>query len=167
MQRFDLTSPEFPGNGIIPEKHTGFGEDISPPFKLEDVPPETVSIAIVMDDLDVPIKGEFTHWIIWNIPPAPYIPEGIPGGRRIHTPVSAVQGKAWGKNKYRGPKQPPFIRKAHRYRFTAFALDTMLDISPGSNKKQLLQAMSGHVVDKADLTGIYTTRSPLFSAKPD
>lgn len=150
-----VTSLGFGNNEMIPKQHTGFGEDISPELILKDIPEGTVSIAIVMDDLDVPFAREFPHWIIWNIPPIAVIPQGIPKGDTINDPIRAVQGKAWGRHVYRGPKQPPFIHKAHRYRFSVFAIDRMLDLSPGANKGQLLQAMSGHVIEKAELVGIY------------
>lgn len=150
-----VTSKAFKDNETMPKQHTGFGDDISPEFILEGIPEGAFSIAIIMDDLDVPFIREFTHWIIWNIPPAEVIPQGIPKGKVINSPVSAVQGKAWGKHVYRGPKQPPFIRKAHRYRFTVFALDEMLDISADSDKEKLIQAMTGHVIDEAELVGIY------------
>lgn len=83
------------------------------------------------------------------------IPQGIPRGKVIHEPISAFQGKAWGKHGYRGSKQPPFIHNAHQYRFSVFALDRMLDLSPNANKAQLIQAMSGHVIEKTELVGIY------------
>lgn len=151
----NVTSNAFVNNGMIPRTYTGFGKDISPDFQLEGISENTASVAIVLDDLDVPFIHTFTHWIIWNMQPAKIIPQAIPGGEMIDAPIKAVQGKAWGKHIYRGPKQPPFLRKAHRYRFTVFALDTMLEISPDSNKRQLLRAMTDHIIDSAELTGIY------------
>lgn len=49
-----VTSPAFTNNGNIPVKHTGFGEDKSPEFQISEVPENTVSFAIIFDDLDVP-----------------------------------------------------------------------------------------------------------------
>ncbi|MDO5155969.1 MAG: YbhB/YbcL family Raf kinase inhibitor-like protein [Eubacteriales bacterium] len=95
-----IKSKSFENNGMIPKKHTGFGEDISPELMLNDIPDDTVSLAIVMDDLDVPFRDSFTHWIIWNIPKAEIIQEGLPGGEKIEKPFSAVQGIAWGKHIY-------------------------------------------------------------------
>ena len=67
-------SNAFDDNGMIPQKYTGFGEDVSPEFILTDRPENTVSIAISLDDLDVPFCKEFNHWIIWNIPGTEVIP---------------------------------------------------------------------------------------------
>jgi len=84
------------------------------------------------------------------------IPEALPHGEIIAEPISAVQGKAWGAACYRGPKQPPMIRKMHRYRFTVYAVDTMLTIGPECGHKELTKALKGHVIEKADLYGEYT-----------
>lgn len=151
-----IESSDFTDNGFIPRQCTGFGEDKSPELIINELPDKTASTAVILDDLDVPFCREFTHWIIWNISPnAKLIPGGLPGGDILTFPIKAVQGNAWGRHVYRGPKQPPFIRKSHRYRFTAYALDTMLDIPVGSNKDSLLKAMSGHIIEAAELVGIY------------
>ena len=70
-----VSSNAFENNGMIPRKYTGFGEDVSPEFIITDVPENTESFAIILDDLDVPFRKGFTHWIIWNIPVTEVIPE--------------------------------------------------------------------------------------------
>lgn len=69
-----IESNSFKDGGTIPLKNTGFGEDISPDFRVIGIPDGTVSLAIVMDDLDVPFRNRFNHWIIWNIPKTEVIP---------------------------------------------------------------------------------------------
>ena len=150
-----VSSTGFKNNGIIPLKHTGFGDDVSPELIITDAPEDAVSFAIILDDLDVPFCRIFTHWIIWNIPVTDIIPEGLPCGAVIHEPVSACQGTAWGKHRYRGPKQPFFIRKEHRYVFTVYALDCRLYISEESHRKDLIDAMHGHILAEASLIGRY------------
>lgn len=143
-----IKSRAFTNNGFIPTEHTGFGDDISPELTIINAPDETISFAIVLDDLDVPLRKSFNHWIVWNIPKTEVIPEGL-------SEINAIQGIAWGKNRYRGPKQPFFIKKEHRYVFTVYALDRMLNISEKSNKKALLSAMNGHILTDATLIGKY------------
>ena len=150
-----VSSTAFENNGMIPQKHTGFGEDVSPELIITDAPEDAVSFAIIFDDLDVPLRKSFTHWIIWNIPVTEVIPEGLPRGSVIREPISACQGAAWGKHCYRGPKQPVFIRNEHRYVFTVYALDCRLDISEESRKKKLFDAMQGHILAQAQITGKY------------
>ena len=150
-----VTSPDFENNGFIPKCCTGFGEDRSPELLIEDIPKAAVSLAVILDDLDVPFCRIFTHWIIWNIPPTERIPRGLPGGERISSPIAAVQGRAWGKHVYRGPKQPFFIKKAHRYVFSVYALDRVLALSPESDRAELVKGMSGNILAEVKLTGIY------------
>ena len=150
-----IKSKSFENNGMIPKKHTGFGEDKSPELTISDIPDSTVSLAIIMDDLDVPFRDYFTHWLIWNIPGTEIIEEGLPGGEKIESPFSAIQGVAWGKHIYRGPKQPFFIRKEHRYVFYVYALDCMLNLTGMAGKKELVDAMKGHVLSEAKLMGRY------------
>ena len=140
---------------MIPQKHTGFGEDLSPKLILSEIPDGTVSLAIILDDLDVPWKKNYNHWIVWNIPNTAIIPEGLPKGEKIERPINACQGIAWGRNCYRGPKPPIFLRKVHRYAFYVYALDTELMLSGNSKKKELLDAIQGHILAEAKLTGLY------------
>lgn len=150
-----VTSSAFADNGIIPVKYTGFGEDLSPELRIADIPEGTETLAVILDDLDVPFTRQFTHWIIWNIPQTDVIPEGLPKGEKITSPVNACQGIAWGRNGYRGPKQPFFIRNEHRYVFTVYALDRYLIIATESTKKDLLNAMTGHILAAAQIIGRY------------
>ena len=155
MKQLTISSSSFKNNGPIPKKHTGFDIDISPSFHIEGLCQETVSIAIIMDDLDIPIISAYNHWTIWNIPKAEDIPENISYGQVVSELSGAKQGVGYGKNRYRGPKQPPFIKKAHRYCFTVYALDCFLDIKTSSHKSNLLHAMKGHILQCGSITGWY------------
>lgn len=150
-----INSTAFTDGGMIPPEHTGFGADISPELIIIDAPDTTVSLAIILDDTDVPWCKSFTHWLIWNIPKTDVIPAGLPAGATICEPFAACQGIAWGKNRYRGPKQPFFIRREHRYVFTVYALDSRLALSAKSDKKALLREMNGHILAAAKITGKY------------
>ena len=148
-----IYSSAFKDNGTVPIRHTGFGEDISPGITVCDAPENTISFALLLDDMDVPFCKSFNHWIVWNIPKTNTIPEGLPGGEMISEPIPACQGRAWGKNRYRGPRQPFFVRGEHRYVFTLYALDCRLDIPCSSDKNILLKEMSGHILATASVTG--------------
>ena len=88
----NISCPSFGVDGQIPKKHTGFGEDISPALSIEGLRREVKTLAIMMDDLDVPFYGELNHWLIWNLPPEDSIPENIPYGAEC--PNGAKQGLA-------------------------------------------------------------------------
>ncbi len=154
-EALSVLCPAFENDGSIPKKHTGFGEDTSPAFELKNLSNIAVSVAIIMDDLDVPFLRALNHWVIWNLPAQERIPEGIPKKPIVNELGNAVQGVGWGKNRYRGPKQPPFIRKAHRYRFSCYVLDRFLDLDKSRGKAALLAAMEGHVIQQGEVIGTY------------
>lgn len=147
-----VTSAAFEDLGAMPDAYTGRGEDISPPFHLEGVTEDAQSIAIIMDDLDIPWMSNYTHWTIWNLPPQADIPEAIPHGEAVESLGGAVQGMGYGKHQYRGP-MPPF--GTHRYQFHFFVLDEMLELEASAGKTELLAAMEGHILQYGTLTGWY------------
>jgi Raf kinase inhibitor-like YbhB/YbcL family protein len=141
-----LTSPAFENNGNIPSKYTCDGEDTSPELVIEGVPENAKSLALIVDDPDAP-AGTWVHWLAWNIvPDTGKISEGsVPGG--------VTQGtNDFGKPDYGGPCPPS---GTHRYFFKLYALDITLDLPQGVTKQQLEQAMQGHVLEQATLTGLY------------
>jgi Raf kinase inhibitor-like YbhB/YbcL family protein len=140
-----ITSPVFEQMQKIPKKYTCEGENVSPPLILDEIPANTKSIALIMDDPDAP-SGVFDHWIVWNIDPKV---NKIPEGQSF--PNQGIT--SYGEQKYAGPCPPP--GKPHRYFFKVYALDTMLKLQNGITKKQLMQAIHGHIIDEAELVGIY------------
>lgn len=147
-----MKTPAFEHEGLIPEQYTGYGADISPELHLSDVDLRAKSIAIIMDDLGHPIPA-YNHWVIWNIPVMQVIPANIPHGKTVKSLSNAVQGRGYGKHKYRGPK-PPF-KWSHRYQFNIYVLDCTLDLPNASRKRNLLNAMDGHILQQAALVGHY------------
>lgn len=134
----------FDDGSVFPIKHTGFGQNISPAFEIQNLSKDAKSIAVILEDLSHPIKN-FTHWIVWNIKAEPIIPENVGNQDGVK------QGIAYGFHKYAGPK-PPASSK-HLYRFSIYSLDTMLDLTPNTMKKKLLKAMNDHILQKGTLTG--------------
>jgi len=147
-----ISSPGFQEGERIPAKYTCQGQDISPQLDWSGVPKEAKSLALIMDDPDAP-GGIFTHWVIFNIPPDSLkLPEAVPTEPQL--PGSARQGKNdFGTIGYSGPCPPP--GRPHRYRFTIYALDKQLDLKAGASKEQLIEAMGGHILNQARLTGTY------------
>ena len=153
INRLDITCPAFAADGRIPKKHTGFGEDVSPELDVAGLSGDVASLAIIMDDLDIPVIGTLNHWLIWNLPPTKCIAENIPHGAAL--PGNVRQGVGYGKYRYRGPKQPPFIKKEHRYRFAVYGLDCFLTLSSDARKNDLIKAMDGHILARGELIGRY------------
>jgi Raf kinase inhibitor-like YbhB/YbcL family protein len=139
-----LASPAFEYGRRIPVRHTGDGDDLSPPLRLSDLPDGTVTLALVVEDPDVP-KATWDHWVAYDIEPVLEIPEGV---ESLGTPGR----NSWRRFGYTGPCPPTGI---HRYLFRVYALDRTLGLEDGADKKTLTDAMKGHVVREATLMGRY------------
>jgi Raf kinase inhibitor-like YbhB/YbcL family protein len=140
-----LSSSSFDDNGSIPSEYTCDKGDRSPPLSFSNVPASTKSLALIVDDPDAPM-GTWVHWLVWNIPANK---TGFSQGENITYP----QGKNdFGSFDYGGPCPPS---GTHRYFFKLYALDTTLQLNKGSTKKQLESAMSGHIIEEAQLIGTY------------
>ncbi len=145
-----LTSPVFKHEGLIPAKFTCDGPNICPPLEISGVPVEARSLALIMDDPDVPkhlrADGMWDHWVVFNLAPTlTAIAEGQePDGTR---------GIGTGGNlNYYGPCPPD---REHRYFFKLYALDTMLDLREKATKHQVEEAMQNHILAHHALMGKY------------
>ena len=135
----------------FPPMHTCDGENLSPRLTLKGL--KAASVAIMVFNPFEKSCCSFTPWIIWNIPPLPVIPEGIPRSGIVADPIPAVQGVTdYGTIGYTGPC-PPYGQMI-RYQFKVSGLDSMLEIDPGSDKRQLINAMKGHVLQFGETTAI-------------
>jgi Raf kinase inhibitor-like YbhB/YbcL family protein len=158
----------------IPDKVGSFVlicHDPDVPSKGDDVNQEDREIPS-----DLP-RVDFYHWLLANIPASmTEITEGAfsdgitTRGKTRTSPIdSAQQGlnnfTDWfaGDEKmeglyhgYDGPCPPWNDSIIHHYIFTLYALDSDLKLSEHFNGQELLQAMEGHIIDRASITGIYS-----------
>lgn len=152
VMAFELTSPAFAPGASIPARHTCDGDDLSPPLRWTDPPAGTRAFALVCDDPDAP-RGRWVHWVLWGMPAtATGLAEGVKADATL------ADGARHGRNDFGrlghgGPCPPP--GKPHRYVFTLFALDAVPALEPGATRSQLLDAIAGHVLGTAELTGRY------------
>lgn len=148
-----LTSPAFEAGGRMPEEYTADGLNTSPPLEWSGLPEGTRTLALVMEDRDVPL-GSYVHWLICDIPATEFgIEADIPAGREMVV-GSAIQGNNSARDLgYTGPAPPE--GETHRYIFHLYALDTKLEIQPGYRKQQLRNAMNGHILGEAELVVRY------------
>lgn len=146
-----LSSSAFTNGGKIPRKYTCEGPDTSPPLGWSGVPDGAKSLALIVDDPDAPDPAKpqrvYVHWVLYNIPRES---NGIPEGGS--PPSGTLTGSNdFGKEQWGGPC-PPIGR--HRYFFKLYALDTTLNLS-SHTKKDVENAMKGHILDQAELMGTY------------
>ncbi len=151
-----LTTTAFEDGGIIPNKYTSAEPaPVTPKLTWTNVPPNTVSFALIMHDPDVAIQrkvDDVLHWLVFNIPgTARELAEGIPATATLLD--GTIQGKGiGGTTGYRGPgagAAGPY----HHYTFELFALDTKLDLTPDATRADVLKAMDGHILGKGVLVG--------------
>lgn len=144
-----IVCPQFDNNGSIPLTYTCDGANINPELKFSDIPDGTKELVLIIEDPDAP-TGLWIHWMVWNINSRiNIIPENS-------FPKDAIQGtNSFGENKYSGPC-PPFGE--HRYFFKLYALNTNLLLDLSATKEQLEKAMEGHIIEKAELMGLYARR---------
>lgn len=156
MNALTISSPAFDEGGWIPNSHSGYGEDISPELHIVGIAENTVSMIITLEDMGHPIEPGYNHWIAWNLPPVAVVPENLPHGAVCDKPIHIEQGLAYGEHCYRGPK-PPFNWN-HNYKFTVYTLDIKLTVSTASDKKNVLKAADGHILQTGELMGKYQRR---------
>lgn len=158
-EAMELTSSAFEYGEMIPENYAtsdpiGGEWGVSPPLTISNVPNNAESLVLIMDDPDA---ADWVHWIVYDIPPDTAILSenaGASGG--ILLPGDAEHGMTdCGIDFYCGP-YPPIDDPPHRYFFTLFALDTMLNLPAGIDRNQLETAMAGHIIETAELMGTYS-----------
>ncbi|HWM29842.1 MAG TPA: YbhB/YbcL family Raf kinase inhibitor-like protein [Woeseiaceae bacterium] len=147
-----LTSSAFEHHKRIPTKHTGEGEDVSPPLSWSNVPDGTRSFAVICHDPDAPLVSPgsygFVHWVLYGIPGSA---SGLPEGVRDYTPGL----NNFDRRGYGGP-MPPNGHGTHHYYFWLLALDTDFNEEPGLTMWQLLGKIEAHAVGMNRLVGTYS-----------
>lgn len=144
---FKLASTAFQSNTAIPKRFTCQGQNISPQLAWKNVPENTQSFALIMDDPDAP-GGNWVHWIVFNIPS-----NFTSLSENAVLPIEAVSGlNSWSKSGYGGPCPPS---GQHRYFFRLYALDTVLQLAATAQSNDVTDAMRGHVLGEAVLMGLY------------
>ena len=143
-----LTSSVFTHQNEIPARYTCDGDNISPPLNWVEIPANTKSLVLIMDDPDAP-RGTWDHWIIFNLPVnTNSLPEGVK-----EFPMGTKFGKnSWGKENYGGPCPPD---KQHRYFFRLYALDSCLELPNGVSKEKIQQTIKGKIIAETELIGLY------------
>jgi Raf kinase inhibitor-like YbhB/YbcL family protein len=141
-----MYSPAFLENGYIPDKYTCDGENISPPLHIQGVTPEARSLVLIVEDPDA-LAGDWVHWTVWNMDARTRVisensvPDGsVEGDTDFELPAWAGPCPRWG---------------VHRYLFKLYALDVSLDLASRATKVELQASMRGHILDRAELTGLY------------
>lgn len=150
-----LHSPAFHDQGRLPVRYTCEGGELSPPLRWTGMPRNTASTALILEDEDAAnttlSRPVGVHWVVFNLPPGiDYLPEGAD--------VDAIEDRTGeGLNDRQGigylPPCPGQGR--HRFVFRLYALDTVLTGLYTPRSFHLEAAMSGHLIELAELTATF------------
>jgi Raf kinase inhibitor-like YbhB/YbcL family protein len=142
-----LESSAFENGKIIPRKYGYNIENLSPPLQISEIPTETKSLVLIMDDPDAmgAVGKVWVHWVLWNISPnTKEISENS-------IPDNSIEGKTdFDEIGYGGPAPPD---KEHTYIFNLYALNATLNLKQGSTKAQVEESIKNNILDEAKLEG--------------
>jgi Raf kinase inhibitor-like YbhB/YbcL family protein len=142
-----ISSTSFSAGGVIPEKYSSYGQNVSPALTWTDVPAGTESIVLLVEDPDAPKPQPFVHWLVYNIPPSTTsIAEGQP-------PTGVVGTNGTGSIGYYGPKPPS---GTHHYHFKVFAVDRQLSLKEGASKEDVMKAIDYHTLGQGEIVATYS-----------
>ena len=141
MSEFSISSPNFEDGKEIPKEFGYKHGNEEPSIDYESVPDGTQALALIMDDPDAmkAVGKVWVHWLKYSNAFAEYVTEGK---------------NDFGEIGYGGPA-PPDGR--HTYVFKLYDLDTDLDLKKGFSKQELEDAMKGHIISEAKLTGTFAS----------
>ena len=139
-----LASSAFNTSETIPARYTCDGENVNPPLTVDGIPSSTESLALIVDDPDAP-AGTWVHWVVYDIPVTRKLEENSVPGKQGRNDFDNLD--------YGGPCPPS---GTHHYHFTLYALDIMPENRAGLTKQELTRVMEGHILDKAELVGLYS-----------
>jgi len=141
-------STDFIENGLIPSDYTCDGEGRFPTLKIEDIPINTKSLALVVEDPDAPTWVR-DHILLANIP----LTEDLYVIISQDTFDIAIFGQNSRGELARWAPCPPSW--THRYVFKLYALSSMLEISSWFSKERLVELMWGKINAQSQIVGLY------------
>ena len=145
MSTFSITSSDFKEGGEIP-KNCGYKHGNEKP-ELDFTFGETEPFpwAMIMDDPDAiaAVGKVWIHWLVY----------GNTGDASLPITVGTEGKNDFGEIGYGGPAPP---NGRHTYVFKLYELDMDLDLKEGYSKQELEDAMKGHIITEAKLTGTFT-----------
>lgn len=140
-----LTSAAFADGEDLDPSFTADEEDaVAPPLEWSQPPAGTQEMALIVEDADA---GAKCHWLVFGLAPQ--------RGKLMEGEAPPKTGKNGAGNSDWLLPAPPHDDAPHRYVFQLFALDAPLGLAPGASRKAVVEAMEGHVLSVALLTGTY------------
>jgi len=149
MEKLIIKSPYFKNNWSIPSEFTCEGKDLFPTLEIENIPQNTKSLAIIVEDPDAPMVRPFIHLLAVNIPPKKVIDENTLNNSTLWLNDFAKLG-------WNGPC-PPVWHWIHHYHFKVFALENKADLQTGFNLLDFTKFMNqkAQIIWEWEIIGLY------------
>ncbi|MFH1452239.1 MAG: YbhB/YbcL family Raf kinase inhibitor-like protein [archaeon] len=150
----NITSPDFTDGERIPERFTADGINVNPELIISEIPEETQSLVLIVDDPDAIRVCGFTwvHWVLFNIPVTNSFIR-IPENTILGTPGSST----YKKPEYLGPN-PPKKTGVHNYYFKVYAVDKILNLPEMAPLTYIMEDLENHIIEKSQMFGTYERR---------
>jgi Raf kinase inhibitor-like YbhB/YbcL family protein len=130
------------------------GKNISPQLHWQGAPKGTKSFAITAYDPDAPTGSGWWHWLVFNIDKS--VDTIKTGASTKAMPAGAVESITSYGSKGFGGACPPAGDKAHRYIFTAYALDIEKIDQPADARPELIGFfLNSHAIAKASIMAYF------------
>jgi Raf kinase inhibitor-like YbhB/YbcL family protein len=139
----NVTSTDFHSDGSLPDRFTcAEGRSLTPPLSWTGAPAGTKSFALVVDDADAPITP-YVYWVVFDIGP------GTSALLEGQLPPGARQARGTAGYALYNPPCPG--AQPHGYRFTVYALDTVLHLPNGTPLQAAWQAIAAATIGRGRL----------------
>jgi len=148
---FVLTSPDVADGGNLPADYTGDGSGATLPLEWKGAPAGTKSYALIMDHL-APGNEMKSYWVMWGIPAkVTSLPKNVKSVGRLGVGFKGEEG--YEPPHSQGPGEKTYV--LHVYALTA-ELQPKATGRGGVTREDLLAAMEGKTLAKADLSVVYS-----------
>jgi len=154
MASIALTSVAFVDHGPLPPRYTADGEGLSPPLQWAQLPAETTSLVLVVEDADSPTPNPLVHAIVVGLRPSDgKLDEAAIPSRDNEGTAGLQVGRNSGLQAAWLPPDPPPGHGAHRYAFQLFALGSAPSFSSTPGRDEIFEALREHALASGLLIG--------------
>lgn len=134
VRSLKIMSNAFVNGGILPVVYRHDGLNVNPLLRIQYLPHDCRSIAVVMKDADAPVAPR-VHWVCWDLPPSEWIHlnemRGTPGLNDFQ--MSTYTG-------------PCVCSNRHKYFFEVFALNSKLHLPKATPYFKFYKIMPEHLM---------------------
>lgn len=145
LDTLSVSSPRFRDEAPLPADYSCSGQEGNPPLRWSGVPQKQAkSIALVVD-ANGPQGAAEVHWVLFNIDPrtTELAQDSVPRG--------ALQGlTSAGKVGYFPPCRPD-----DTYRFSVYALDSILDLKDGAELRTTMERIASSTIARGRLSAAH------------